>query len=75
MAEKTKASRAESKVTDAKKKSSAAGSASKSKTSAKKSDAGKKEIKKTPENEGAIPSSFVTAMAPQDIMPDNTKMR
>ena len=61
MAEKTKASRAESKVTDAKKKSAATGSASKSKS---KSTSRKTPEKKQPEKQtydNPIPSTFVVA--------------
>ena len=61
MAEKTKASRAEKKVTDAKKKTSAADSTSKSKSSAKKAEPAKKNTKPTKEYENPIPSSFVVA--------------
>ena len=61
MAEKTKASRAEKKVTDAKKKTSAADSTSKSKSSAKKAEPAKKNTNPTKEYENPIPSSFVVA--------------
>ena len=61
MAEKTKASRAEKKVTDAKKKTSAADSTSKSKSSAKKAEPAKKNTKPTKEYENPIPSSGVVA--------------
>ena len=60
MAEKTKASRAESKVTNAKKKNSAAGSASKSKKTTPKQERLQKTATKQ-EYENPIPSSFVVA--------------
>ncbi len=63
MAEKTKASRAEKKVTDAKKKTSAAGSASKSKSKAnsKKNEPAKKPAVKTETASNPIPASIVVA--------------
>ena len=61
MAEKTKASRAESRVTDARKKSTASGSGSKSKTNSKKKETTKQAVKPQ-EQDNPIPSTFVTAL-------------
>ena len=61
MAEKTKASRAESKVTGARKKSTASGSGSKSRSDSKKKET-TKQTSKPQEQDNPIPSSFVTAL-------------